>query len=43
MDEQEDPYVALTEEQHDKLYGIYSEGIHKVLGDVCSTEGESSC
>ena len=32
---QTDPYVKLTNEQHDELYDIYLDGIHKVLNDVC--------
>lgn len=36
---QEDPYVVLDDTQKEELYQIYSNGIHKVLGDVCD-EGE---
>lgn len=32
---QTDPYVSLNEEQQIELFNIYTDGIHRVLGDIC--------
>ena len=38
VDSQVDPYVKLNDEEHESLYNIYLNGIHKVLDDVCDSK-----
>lgn len=38
VDSQVDPYVKLNDEEHETLYNIYLNGIHKVLDDVCDSK-----
>ena len=38
VDSQVDPYIKLNDEEHDSLYNIYLNGIHKVLDDVCDSK-----
>lgn len=35
IESQENPFKELNEEQYEELYGIYSDYIHDMLGDLC--------
>ena len=36
VESQKNPFQALNEEQYEELYGIYSDYIHDMLGDLCN-------